>query len=386
MPLQEFPPTVPAQVTLGPTTATTFTQGSVLFAGASGVLSQNNAALFWDNAAQSLTITGSLGVGQAVSGATLVGVLGSEAIASGASAVWDAIKFSASTATLSGSTNITTAGGFNLVSFAQPIISAASALTVTNAATVTILGAPTGSGAGPATITNAYALWVQAGASRFGGQIIGPAGSATAPSFAFSSATNDGMYSRTANIINWTINGTINAEMQNGIFMMNSGGLIGFNSSTVGSGSIDTYWSRGGAGIMELKNSNTAQTFRVYAGNGANLGIVTVNESLTIAAAATTDSSTTIPAGAIILSVGVRVTTVIPTATTFTVTAATGGNTFSTAAVSTAANTTDKGTAAGALYTSAGTKVRITPNSTPGAATGVVRLAITYFVSTPPTS
>lgn len=47
--------------------------------------------------------------------------------------------------------------------FQQPTISAASALTVTTAATLAIQGAPLASGAGPAAITNSYALWIQAG-------------------------------------------------------------------------------------------------------------------------------------------------------------------------------------------------------------------------------
>lgn len=57
---------------------------------------------------------------------------------------------------------------FNL--FAQPTISAGSALTVTNAATLAIAGAPLA--AGSAVITNAYALWIQAGITEIDGPII----------------------------------------------------------------------------------------------------------------------------------------------------------------------------------------------------------------------
>ena len=53
--------------------------------------------------------------------------------------------------------------------FSIPTISAASALTVTNAATVAIAGAPVA--AGSAVITNAYALWVQAGNVLFAGNL-----------------------------------------------------------------------------------------------------------------------------------------------------------------------------------------------------------------------
>lgn len=173
-----------------------------------------------------------------------------------------------------------------------------------------------------------------------------------------------------------------------GSLRLASDGYVGFNSGTnLGAGSLDTFIVRDAANTVALKNSNNPQTFNHYAGNGGFMSVVAFNESLTIAAAATTDSATTIPAGAQIIAASVRVTTVIPTAATFTVTTATGGTALNTAAVSTAANSTDPGTAAGgATYTSAGTKIRITPNLTPGTATGVVRINGYYRIVTPPTS
>ena len=106
----------------------------------------------------------------------------SASVVSAASATLDAVNITAQTATISGSTNITTATGVNFVSVGIPTLSAASALTVTNAATVYIAGAPAGGGAGPATITNAYSIWCDAGTARFdgiidarGGQIAFPA-------------------------------------------------------------------------------------------------------------------------------------------------------------------------------------------------------------------
>lgn len=92
-------------------------------------------------------------------------------IVSAAGAKNDAILINPATATISGSTGISTATGVNLVSIGQPTLSAANALTVTNAATVYIADAPTGAGAGPCTITNAYALWVDGGAVRFDGAV-----------------------------------------------------------------------------------------------------------------------------------------------------------------------------------------------------------------------
>ena len=140
----------------------------VLYAGTGGLVS-GDAGMTYDASLDSLTVLGSVGIGQAVTGATAVGVDGSEAIASAASAVWDGISFITSTATLTGSTNITTASGFNFFNINTPSIDAASALTITNAATMTLKGAPVGGGAGPVTITNPYALWVQSGNVRFDG-------------------------------------------------------------------------------------------------------------------------------------------------------------------------------------------------------------------------
>jgi hypothetical protein len=119
--------------------------------------------------------------------------------------------------------------------------------------------------------------------------------------------------------------------------------------------------------------------------NGQAIGIRALTELTTIAAAATTTTTIQAPAGAIVLAVNVRVTVAIPTATTFTVTGNTSG-TFSTAAVSTAANSTDQGTAAGAFYNASAQTIKFTPNATPAANTGRVRVTIFYLLSTPPTS
>ena len=66
---------------------------------------------------------------------------------------------------------IRTAGSYNGTTFGSPIYFAGSAMTITNAATVYIDNAPTVSLSGFATITNAYALLVNAGTSGFGGNI-----------------------------------------------------------------------------------------------------------------------------------------------------------------------------------------------------------------------
>ena len=105
------------------------------------------------------------------SGAGAVSIQGSMTKASAAGAVWKAIEERAATATITGSTNITTATGFNYHTIAQPILSAASAITISYAATLYITDAPVGAGAGPATITNPYAFWIDNGKARLDGPV-----------------------------------------------------------------------------------------------------------------------------------------------------------------------------------------------------------------------
>lgn len=152
----------------------------------------------WPAPAQGLVATGiapsaitqvaKLGIGVAVAADEVASFQLAATIASAASAVWNGLNVLAATATLSGSTNITTANGFNLITIAAPVLSSALALTVTNAATVVITGAPTGAGAGPASITNAYSLWVQAGNVRFDGSTLYPSTTAFSTAIQFGGA------------------------------------------------------------------------------------------------------------------------------------------------------------------------------------------------------
>lgn len=119
--------------------------------------------------AASTTVAG-LGTTQTFKGANTFNV--ARTIASGASAVLQDIYVQAATTTISGVTNITTATGFNKIEIGIPTMSAASALTISNSATVYIAGAPAGGGAGPATITNAYSIWIDAGTSRFDSTVL----------------------------------------------------------------------------------------------------------------------------------------------------------------------------------------------------------------------
>jgi len=130
----------------------------------------------------------------------------------------------------------------------------------------------------------------------------------------------------------------------------------------------------------------SASSYSVAGANGQIFALKQLTELTTIAAAATTSTVIELPAKSIILSVNVRVTTVIPTATNFTVGDGGSATRYSTAAVLVAAGSTDPGTAAGAYYNATATPVVITPDGTPAAATGRVRVTIVYFEVTPPTS
>lgn len=157
------------------------------------------------------------------------------------------------------------------------------------------------------------------------------------------------------------------------------------------SGAIKATDGGGGFGTFTAKTYNTsgagnASSYTLNGANGQSVALLELSELTTIAAAATTDTTIQMPAGAIVLAVNTRVTTVIPTATTFTVGDSGSAARFSTAAVSTAANSTDAGTKAGAYYNASALSVRITPDLTPANNTGRVRVTIVYLLSTPPTS
>lgn len=385
-----------------------------------------------------------------------------------------------------------------------PTYTAVGASTITTAATLAITGAPIqGTNV---TLTNTYALWVQAGLTAHGGgiifttdnsfnigasgatrpanlfygtQIVCPAGSTATPAILI--GANAGLTSDGGNLIkvsNLSTGGmafdTNAGGATRGLRLSSDGMVSWFNTTDIDSASAnDLFLLRDAAGTLAHRNGTNAQQVNVYntftsstsferleinwitsanvcniwtnkgSGGGSvrvlqlgvggtgywqvntsgnlqpvtdnanNLGVTGTNRVLnfyqtgiwqqegangqlfteqqvteltTIAAAATTDTALTVPANAVILAVSVRVVTVIPTATTFTVTATTGGTQFNTAAVSVAAGSTDPGTKAGAFYQSAATHIRFTPSATPATGTGQVRVTVYYYTVTPPTS
>jgi hypothetical protein len=130
------------------------------------------------------------------------------------------------------------------------------------------------------------------------------------------------------------------------------------------------------------------ETF-TFSTHGGGVQLAAWEELLTVAAAATTDTTTTIPANSMVLSVGVYVVTAIPTATTFQIGVSGAANRYnpSGAGISTAAGTHahNSGQTTITAYTAA-TAIRLTPNATPAAATGQVRVQVVYIVGVEPTS
>jgi hypothetical protein len=140
-------------------------------------------------------------------------------------------------------------------------------------------------------------------------------GTAAAPSFSWASAPTWGLYRTGGGVTGFAAAGAYVFDINSGGIALRSTGGIFWRSTTAEDSTADISLVRDGANILAQKNANVAQESRIYAGNGGFLSNVkSVTESLTIAAAATTVSATTIPAGAILLAVSVRVTTVIPTA------------------------------------------------------------------------
>ena len=141
-----------------------------------------------------------------------------------------------------------------------------------------------------------------------------------------------------------------------------------------------------GSTKTSLKLSVLGAAFGLDAQNGQSNNRKILTELTTIAAAATTDTAIQIPLNCIVYSVSVYTETVIPTAATYTVTGATTGTQFNRAAVGVAAGSSDVGNALCPYNNGAAQAIRITPNATPGAATGKVRVTISYEDVTVPTS
>lgn len=151
------------------------TLGSVVFAGTTGVLSQNNANFFWDNTNKSI------GIGTGTPGANLD--ITQAALTSGSPIGFRFTGGTHTTLTAAETVDISfnlnrtiqfTAGAAIATQRAfliqAPTYSATAAQTITECATLYIENAPT-AGVNVTFTNQALALWVDAGASRFDGNI-----------------------------------------------------------------------------------------------------------------------------------------------------------------------------------------------------------------------
>jgi len=138
------------------------------------------------------------------------------------------------------------------------------------------------------------------------------------------------------------------------------------------------------AGTVETARIGYTGTLKLSGANAQSTGLYQLSELTTIAAAATTDTTIQMPAGAIILGVTARVTVAVTCTTNFNIGDSGSATRFGTG-ISKAANTTNVGSVAPYLNASA-LSVRITPDTTPSDNTGRVRITIYYFLMTAATS
>lgn len=262
--------------------------------------------------------------------------------------------------------------------------------------------------------TSGDARYCQLAGCTMTGTLLLPDGTAAAPAIGWASdadGSGTGFFRFSANYIGMSFNGVNRFNWSTTGFADSNNAQINLNSTAGGGlglgvpsgiplwlgwgtnpGAPDVKLQRDAANTLALVNGNADQMFRSYGANGAYREEGSVSELLTIAAAASTDTSASLlPANAYIEAVTTRVVTVIPTAATFTVGDATTAARFA-SGVSTAATTTSVGLshvdqtgAAGPKQTSAA-KIRITPNLTPATATGQVRITVFYRLYSPGTS
>lgn len=205
-------------------------------------------------------------------------VEGAQTIASAAGSTWNAALFTP-TVTVTGNTHVTTAAGFNMVAFAIPTISAASAMTIDQAATVTILGAPVGGGAGPATITNKYAFWVQAGQTRY------PAGTSLLPSITLNGSNTTGWFTDAADTWKFTAVAGHRITLSASVLQVNpNGNGVVFSAHNDDTGAPILKADPTSNALFGIVTIGTTKTNVTYFGNGSfgtGLGVIFITNANT---------------------------------------------------------------------------------------------------------
>lgn len=191
---------------------------------------------------------------------------------------------------------------------------------------------------------------------------------------------------------------SVNNAVQSGV----NGQLVWVTGAHAGSGSIDTGFKRAIAGVVQPTDGTTGNgAYYTIAGtparftdgaNGKFLNVQQITESHTLAAATTSDTTVTFPAGALVLAVSVRVTTTITASagTNFTLGDATTAGRYSTASGSAvilfAAGTTHQQAPSTYVVYTAATAIRFTCGGGGSFTAGVVRVTGYYIDLTAPSS
>lgn len=192
-----------------------------------------------------------------------------------ASLVLDAYYWPATTVTFTSATNITTATGVNFIDIEAPTYTNTSVMSVLNAATVTIKGAP--QPGGNATITNSYALWVQTGSAQFDGGIT----ASSVNSVGAVKPTVDGAADLGSTTKQWNhIFATDLTRAGSNVTLSFSGVVTGFNITDPGSSFIVSR-----AGVTKFVVDNTGIGF--FGGSGVAQQTVGANVN-SVAASGTT--------------------------------------------------------------------------------------------------
>jgi len=150
------------------------------------------------------------------------------------------------------------------------------ASTITDAATLYVAGAPA---AGTnATITNTYALWVDAGNCRFDGILASADGAAGGPAFTFASDTDTGMYRSAVNNLDFATAGANRLNLSSAgtvstaVYVAPTG-AVGAPSYTF-SGDTDTGIWRAAADTLAISTAGSEQV-RVNASGYVGIGTTT---------------------------------------------------------------------------------------------------------------
>jgi len=170
-----------------------------------------------------------------------------------------------------------------------------------------------------------------------------------------------------------------------------TGALAFFNGAGAAPTSLgfgtDLFLVRDAADTLALRNSNNNQTMRFGGANAAYCQISTLNESHTLAAAATSDTTIQFPANSIGLGVTIRVTTLITGCASLDVGIAGATTRYGTGIALTAGTTNvSPGATNPSIYASA-TSVRFTAVGGGASFTaGVIRTTLHYISLSAPTS